>query len=230
MPPRSTSTVARPWLPSKKQVAGRPVRCRSGSTNPSRRARSPPISHSASSRSWCALAWTRWPDVRLMRERTSATTSSARWWWRVIASSSRSATTSVERGQLLGHAAAARDRIRRPSAMSLRLVRRPWRPPRRRSSANTSTTAPIAASTQTQAAVPEPGAAAAEEGRAAAARAAAPSAHARGTRGLRSCWGRPAAGHDRSVGARRAALVPSLEGFDARWPLVAILANETLMF
>ena len=27
MPPRSTSTVARPWLPSKKQVAGRPLRC-----------------------------------------------------------------------------------------------------------------------------------------------------------------------------------------------------------
>ena len=55
------------------EEAGRrasPLRCCSGSTKPSSRARRTPISHSASSSSWCALAWTRWPEVRPMRERT----------------------------------------------------------------------------------------------------------------------------------------------------------------
>ena len=86
-----------------------PVRVGSGSTKPSSRARRTPISHSASSSSWCALACTRWPEARPMRARASATMSSARWWLRVAPSSSRSATTSASAVSSLGHAAAARD-------------------------------------------------------------------------------------------------------------------------
>ena len=121
-------------------------------------------------------------------------------------------------------------RSSRPSAMSVRLVREPLRPARRRSSVKTSTAAPIAASTQTRAPPPEPGAAAAEEGRAAAASAAAHERAGSGGASAGSAWGRPAAGHGRSVGALARCALSSREGFDAIGSYSIVLDNETLMF
>ena len=80
-----------------------------GSTKPSSRARRTPISHSASSSSWCALVCTRWPEARPMRERAEATMSSARCVLprRVLVVALGDRLGQV--GQLAGHAAAAGD-------------------------------------------------------------------------------------------------------------------------
>jgi hypothetical protein len=100
-------------LPSKKQVAGRPPRC-SGSTNPSvaRPSADQPLASSSSS----CLGLGRGPEARPMRERRGHDVD-ARWCW--LAPSSSRSMTPGKRGQLLGHAPAARGSSLRPSAMSL---------------------------------------------------------------------------------------------------------------
>ncbi len=190
MPSRSTSTVAKPC--SAVEEAG----CRqagargcSGSTNPSSRARSTPISHSASSSSWCALAMHALArDVRPMRPRASVTTSSARRWLRVAPSSSRSATTSASVGQLLGHAAPAGDQELAPVGdVGDAVGARRRSPPRRRTQREQrARLPPIAASTQTHVLVPAARACGGRGGEGgAAASAAAARAPARRTAGSR---------------------------------------------
>ena len=210
-----------------------PLRGRSGSTNPSSRARRTPISHSASSSSSCALACTRGPEARPMRERAEATASSARWCCLRRALVLALGHGVGHRGQLSVTRRPRAIRSSRPSEMSLTVCVARRRPPRMRISVNTSTAAPTAASSPHPGPLPPPGAAAAEDGRAAAATAAAPSALARAARVRGSAWVRPSGVVTVLASApRRGAPVLRVRDLtrSARSIGAPVLDNETLMF